>query len=48
MATVTDVIEHEDGGATYVMELDADEVRFFLEYAIRDLLKKMVKEEKDK
>ena len=48
MATVTDVIEHEDGSATYVMELDPDEVRFFLGYAIRDLLKKMVEQEKDK
>ena len=48
MATVTDVIEHEDGGATYVMELDADEVRVLLAHAIRDLLTKMAKEEQGK
>ena len=39
---VDKVIEHGDGNCTLVVELEEDEVRFLLGYAIRDILTKEV------
>lgn len=40
------VKEHEDGSATCTVEMDADEIKYLLNYAFIDLLKKAIKEGK--
>jgi len=39
---VESVTEHEDGSATAIMDLSTEEVRMLIEYAVIDLLKKLI------
>jgi hypothetical protein len=41
---IINVIENEDGGATIELEVSGDSLKFFLEYAINDILRKHVDE----
>ena len=44
---VTNVIEHEDGSATFEFKMTQDEMDFFVEYAIKDILKKQIERMED-
>lgn len=46
--SVTDLIEHEDGSATFTFDMDRKTTQFLVQYAILSILKKAAEETKER